>query len=67
MHLVDDLLNIDADNRLDDVEHSGIGAKLAEHGVEVGRPLHETHDSSQGVVRVDPEEDVLVAVAARVV
>ena len=65
VHLVDDLLEIDADQRPDDCQHARIAAHLVEHGIEIRRPLHVADDVPDRRIGGDPPEDVAVAEASR--
>jgi hypothetical protein len=66
VHLVDDLLEILAQERRHDRQHAGIGAVAPEHRIDVGRPLHHAHDPAEIGVVAQPEQHVLVAKAGTV-
>ena len=66
MHLVDDLLEVAAEQWRQDFEQAPVGPIAGEDPVEIGRPLHHAHDPPDPGVVGDAEEHVLMAEAPRV-
>src|SRR6185437_8878420 len=63
MQLVDDLLDVAADERLEDREIARVAAHALQRGIDISRPLHEPHDAAELRVRAEPVEQIPVAEA----
>jgi hypothetical protein len=66
MQLIDDLLQVLPQQRRDEGQHPLVLAIAVEGRIDVGRPLHVTHQAAEFLIRHDAIEQVLVAKAAPV-
>jgi hypothetical protein len=66
VHLIDDLLEIGAEQGRQDRQHARIVAIAGEDRVDVGGPLHHAHDPTEIRIVAQAEQHVLVAKAGTV-
>jgi hypothetical protein len=65
VQLIDDLLEIVAEQRLEDRQNAQILAEPVQHRIEVGGPLHVAEDAPQTLVIGDTEKHIAVPEAFR--